>query len=121
MTRNLWHGTIAHVQKITDDGRVVDSIFADLRKGVLPLIDATTQEIVGAVDMVGFVHDRSVSASGFTTLPPGEYPVGIDLDHLESQTEDGTVFRCTGRLIALHVNRGRPAWPDVKITVEAES
>ncbi len=119
MTRNLWRGTIAHVQKITGDGRIIDAIFVSLTKGVLPVIDADTQEIVGTIEVVSFTHDRSVNASGWTSLPPGEYTVGIDLDNVESQTEDGSVFRSTGRLIALHVNR-KPAWPDVRITVVEE-
>jgi hypothetical protein len=115
---NIWRGTIAHVSKISSDRRVIDAIFLSQQRGILPLINAETQEIVGTVDAIGFNHDRAVLGSGRTSLPPGEYTVGIDLDHVESETEDGSLFRMTGRLIALHVNR-RPAWPDVKITVEA--
>ncbi len=118
--KNLWSGTIAHTQKLTEDGRILDALFLDFRKGVLPVINNEDQSIVGTIEMVSFTHDRSVNATGWTTLPPGEYTVGIDLDQLESQTEDGSVLRCTGRLIALHVSRGRPAWSDCKITVDPD-
>ncbi len=120
MTRNFWRGTIAHVSKITGDRRVIDALFLSLPKGVLPLIDANTQEIVGTLEAVGFNHDRAVLGTGWTTLAPGEYTVGIDLDNVESEVNaEGSLFRSTGRLIALHVNR-KPAWPDVKITVEED-
>ncbi len=124
---NIWRGTIAHVSKITDDNRIIDAIFISLGKGPLPLIDHSKYPegaIVGTVDAIGFNHDRAVLGSGRTTLAPGEYTtLGIDLDNIESKiNEEGSLFRSTGRLIALHVNRGpRSVWPDLKITVEAET
>ncbi len=127
MKDNTWRGTIAHVGKITDDNRVIDALFLTLVRGPLPLIDhaeGSPGVVVGTVDAIGFNDDRAVLGSGRTVLEPGEYTiVGIDLDHLESEAnEEGSLLRSTGRLIALHVNRGpRSVWSDVQITVEAPS
>jgi hypothetical protein len=114
-----WKGTIAHVGKPTGDGRVVDALYFMLIAGQKPLINAETQEIVGTVDAIGLTDMQTVHGTGSTTLPPGEYSVGMDMDHVNSSTAEGEVFHMDGRFIALHVNR-QPAWPDCRITVEDE-
>ncbi len=116
--KNIWRGTIAMIGTETLDKRLVEAVFIDLKRGVCPLIDDTTNGIVGTVDALGFNTDGALVGSGRTHLEPGEYFVGMDLAHSSSRVEDDDdLLRCDGRFVALHVNR-KPAWLDARITVE---
>ncbi len=118
---NIWRGTIAMIGTETLDKRLVEAVFVTLDRGICPLIDAKTNDIVGTVDALGFNTDGALLGSGRTHLEPGEYSVGMDLDHVTSRVEDDDdLLRCDGRFMGLYVNR-KPAWPDAKITVEEGS
>ena len=114
--RNTWEGTIGHVGRKTDDGRVIDSIFFDLHRGICPLIHG--RDIVGTVDVVGVTAESEILARGRTTLDSGEYIVWLSADGiLTHEAEDGTSVITEGRFVALTVDT-KAAWPDTKITVK---
>lgn len=116
-----WTGRLWTDEQTVDDRRIVAGALTSdavvVMAEPLPLMDFPNGKgAVGMVDAIAELDGVGVG-TGRTSLPPGEYPVGIDLSDMDSYITDTDVMVVTeGRLraVTLSVN---PAWSDAMIVV----
>ena len=120
-----WTGTIAYLDRETEDGRTLATprTALDTRPMPLPLI-GSSGESLGTVARV-FIDGDELKAEGTTRegfLRPGQrLPVGVDVDRIGPDPEDGVFTEW--RLCAVHAytDDRSPAWPGVHIRLKGEA
>lgn len=123
---NPWSGTIARIGVESVDGRTITAMtLARLSRPRSVLGRAPRSgdvEPIGSIDTVGVAEGGAVTATGFVLLPPGVYPVGVDLRAGETEVEEtpaAVKIRMSGELLAVTVydTDQAAAWEGVEITV----
>jgi hypothetical protein len=137
-TLNPWTGVLAHEDRWTDDGRLIEAGALDLGELTvhLPVFDVRENNIdlgrIGTIDEL-WRNGNDIRGRGVVDLPPGRYTIGIDVivDNDDMTFESDDDFRDddgvnTFNLGRLRVTRGKvmracvdscPAWPDTFIDV----
>lgn len=96
-----------------NDGRVIDADTLtwepDDRGAIVSMVHHDDRRLVGRVDTVTRDNDGAIRITGATVLPPGDYPIGFDV---QKDVGDGL------RLMTVCVSC-RPCWPDAVLTVTA--
>ena len=117
ITVNRWRGTLGHIGRPTDSGlRKLTAIYFTVVGRPLPLIHALGGE-VGHADGLCVTDDQRLIATGLTTLPPGQYTVGIDFDNVLTEMV-ADVLHVEGRLKSVLIGGAEPVWADTSILVQ---
>lgn len=123
LVRNRWTGLIGHLNRDLEDGRSLELVHVeDLPLPLLysePGADYYLSEVRGAIELVEAKPDGTIRAEGWTTLPVGTYPVGMDLGQLALGRGEDPLRGMRGTLLAITAADADVvgAWPDALITV----
>jgi hypothetical protein len=120
---NVWSGALYFVDVRTVDGRLITP--GKLRFDLpVPLVryshGSSDLATLGTIDRVEEVVHVGI-AWGKTTLPPGNYPVGLDVgdvtEEFEVKDEEAEGTMTGGRIMGAHVLDNDSAWRGAWITV----